>query len=102
MTVISMSTQEFSRLQVQLDVKSGKVRVEDAVQLIGLGRRQIFRLLIGIQELGPAGVLSKRRGRPSNRRLPLEYKELAIALVRERYVDFGPTLATEKLTELHG
>jgi Winged helix-turn helix len=102
MTVVSMSDQEFSRLQVLLDVQSGRLRIEDAAQLLGLRRRQVFRLLKGVREDGPAGLISKRRGRPSNRRLPSEYRELAMALVRERYADFGPTLATEKLTELHG
>lgn len=102
MTVISMSTQEFTRLQVLLDVQTGRLRIEDAAQLIGLGRRQVFRLLKGIRKDGPAGLISKRRGRPSNRRLPPAYRDLAMALVRERYADFGPTLAAEKLTELHG
>ena len=102
MTVVSMSTQEFTRLQVLLDVQSGRLRVEDAAQLVGLGRRQVFRLLKEIRASGPAGLISKRRGRPSNRRLPSAYRELAMALVRERYADFGPTLAAEKLTELHG
>jgi hypothetical protein len=102
MTAVSMSKQEFSRLQAILDVQSGRLRIEDAAQLVGLGRRQIFRLLKGVRKDGPAGLISKRRGRPSNHRLPPEYRELAMALVRERYADFGPTLAAEKLTELHG
>lgn len=102
MTVVSMSKQEFSRLQVLLDVQSGRLRIEDAAQLIGLGRRQVFRLLKDVRESGPAGLISKRRGRPSNRRLPPAYRDLAMALVRERYADFGPTLAAEKLRELHG
>ena len=58
MTVVSMSNQEFSRLQVLLDVKSGRLRIEDAAQLIGLKRRQVFRLLKGIREDGPAGLIS--------------------------------------------
>jgi hypothetical protein len=102
MTVVSMSDQEFSRLQVLLDVQAVRLRIEDAAQLMGLGRRQIFRLLKGFREAGPAGLISKRRGRPSNSRLPSEYRGLAMALVCERYADFGPTLAAEKLTELHG
>ncbi len=102
MTVVSMSNQEFSRLQVLLDVEAGRLRIEDAAQLIGLKRRQVFRLLKGIRKDGPAGLISKRRGRPSNHRLPPAYRELAMTLVRERYADFGPTLAAEKLTELHG
>src|SRR3982751_6105607 len=51
---------------------------------------------------GAASLVSKRRGRPSNNRLPEAYRELALSLVRERYADFGPTLAAEKLAEVHG
>lgn len=82
MTVVSMSTQEFSRLQVLLDVQSGRLRIEDAAQLIGLGSRQVFRLLTGLRDSGPSGLISKRRGCPSNRRLPPEYRDLAMALVQ--------------------
>jgi hypothetical protein len=37
-----------------------------------------------------------------NRRLPAEVRALARSIVRERYADFGPMLAAEKLAELHG
>jgi len=43
--VLSMSKQEFSRLEVLLRVQSGGLRVSDACVLIGLQRRQVFRLL---------------------------------------------------------
>src|ERR1051325_12084734 len=51
---------------------------------------------------GRAGLVSKRRGRPSNRRQPAELRATALAIIRERCWDFGPTLAAEKLGELHG
>jgi hypothetical protein len=44
--VVSMSKQEFSRLDVLLRVQSGRLRVTDACVLIGLQRRQVFRLLL--------------------------------------------------------
>ena len=47
MAVVSMSKQEFSRLEVLLQVQSGRLRVADACELIGLHRRQVFRLLRG-------------------------------------------------------
>jgi hypothetical protein len=46
-------------------------------------------------------LLSKKRGRPSNRRIPDEKLAEAVALIRTHYADFGPTLACEKLDELH-
>ncbi len=102
MSVVSMGKQEFSRLEVLLQVQSGRLRITDACELIGVHRRQIFRLLRGLKENGARGLISKRRGRPSNNRLPSEVRDLAVSLIRERYADFGPTLAAEKLEQHHG
>ena len=62
----------------------------------------MFRLLRGFRERGALSLVSSRRGRPSNNRLPAAVRELAVAIVRERYADFGPTLACEKLSQRHG
>jgi hypothetical protein len=70
--VVSMSKQEFSRLDMLLRVQSGHLRVSDACALIGLQRRQVFRLLRGLKQDGATSLLSKRRGKPSNHRLPAE------------------------------
>src|SRR5271157_3230605 len=92
-----MSKQEFSRLDVLLRVQSGRLRVGDACVLIGLQRRQVFRLLRGLKQDGATSLLSKHRGKPSNHRLPAEVRTLALSIVRERYADFGPTLASKRL-----
>jgi hypothetical protein len=99
--VVSMSKQEFSRLDVLLRVQSGRLRVTDAC-VISLQRRQVFRLLRGLKQDGATSLLSKRRGRPSNHRLPAEVRTLALSIVRDQYADFGPTLAAEKLAQHHG
>jgi hypothetical protein len=102
MAVLSMTKPEFSRLDVLLRVQSGRLRVEDACGLLGLRRRQVFRLLRGLRQDGATSLLSKRRGQPGNHRLPAEVRTLALSIVRERYADFGPTFAAEKLSEVHG
>jgi hypothetical protein len=84
MAAVSMSKQEFSRLDVLLRVQSGRLRVNDACALIGLRRRQVFRVLRGLKQDGAASLVSKRRGKPSNHRLPAEVRGLALAIVRER------------------
>ena len=83
MVVLSMSEQEFSRLDVLLRVQSGRLRVADACALMGLRRRQVFRLLRGLKQPGATSLLSKRRGKPSNHRLPAEVCTLALSIVRE-------------------
>jgi Winged helix-turn helix len=97
-----MSKKEFDLLEVLLGVRSGRQRVADACALLSLKRRQVFRLLAGLEHGGAASLVSKRLGRPSNNRLPEAYRDLALSLVRERYADFGPTQAAEKLADVHG
>lgn len=102
MPVISMSSKEFARLDVLRDLERRHITVETASALMGLQRRQVFRLLAGYRRHGAPSLVSKRRGRPSNNRLPDGVRTLAMSIVRERYADFGPTLAAEKLFEIHG
>ena len=96
-----MSREELTRLRVLIDVADGRLSVVDATGLIGVGQRQIYRLLDAFRARGAAG-LTRKRGRPSNRALGTVFRETVLAIVRERYADFGPTLAAEKLSEVHG
>ena len=48
------------------------------------------------------GVVSRQRGHPSHNQLVTGLAEHAVQLIRDRYADFGPTLACEKLRECHG
>jgi hypothetical protein len=102
MTVITISRQELTRLRVLIDVADGRLSVADATGLIGVGQRQIYRLLQAFRADGADGLISRKRGGPSNRALGSVFRETVLAIVRERYSDFGPTLAAEKLCELHG
>src|SRR3954447_15922149 len=52
MPVVSMSKKEFDRLEVLLGVRSGRLRVADACELLGRKRRQVFRLLAGLKHGG--------------------------------------------------
>jgi hypothetical protein len=54
------------------------------------------------KQAGAAGVGSAARGRPGNRKLDEATAYRALILIRDRYADFGPTLACEKLRECHG
>lgn len=101
-TVRLMSDGELSRLEVLRDMDQRRLTTETAAQLLGLERRQVFRLLKAYRSEGATGLISKRRGRPSNRRKPEELRDKALAIIREQYWDFGPTLAAEKLREGHG
>jgi hypothetical protein len=63
--------------------------------------RQTHQLLKRYRDGGAPAIADRRRGRPSNNRLSDVVRDHAIALVRQYYADFGPTLAAEKLGERH-
>ena len=102
MTVLSMSDGELRRLEVLRDVDRGGLPVRAAAQLLGRSERQVWRVLKEFRAAGAAGLVSKKRGRPSNRRTATAVRAAALWIVRQNYADFGPTLAAEKLAAEHG
>lgn len=99
--LITMSQRELHRLEVIQKIRDNRLGVVQAAELLDLSRSQVHRLLQAYDLDGPAGLVSKKRSRPSNRRHSEEFRNAALDLIRERYLDFGPTLAREKLIELH-
>jgi transposase len=96
----TLSTREMDRLQVVLRIADGRLTQTAGAKIVGISDRQMRRICRRFAQEGAAGLGSKRRGQ-SNRRLPVELRKEALALVRARYADFGPTLAQEKLLEQH-
>src|SRR5438128_6786334 len=99
--LVSMSTKELDRVDLVRRVIERRLTQVKAAELMGLSARQVRRLCIAYQQAGPIGLASRKRGQPSNRRLPPQLQAEAVEIVRERYADFGPKLAQEKLLELH-
>ncbi|RWE18513.1 MAG: ISNCY family transposase [Mesorhizobium sp.] len=99
--LITMSDKELSRLEALQRVRDRRLSVVHAAEILGISRSQVHRLLKAYDQNGAAGLVSKKRGQPSNRSYGQELKDLVLDLVREHYHDFGPTLACEKLIERH-
>jgi hypothetical protein len=99
---LTKSSKELSRLEILGRVLERRLTQVRAAEQLGLGVRQAERLCRKLRIEGPKGLVSKKRGRASNRRLPSELRESTLERVRSCYSDFGPTLAAEKLRELHG
>jgi transposase len=97
-----MSQKEVGRFEVIKRVASGGLDQGQAGQLLGLSVRQIKRLCRKVREQGPQGLISRQRGRPSNRRITDERREHYLQVVRSQYPDFGPQLAHEYLKQEHG
>ncbi|SVT90724.1 transposase [Klebsiella pneumoniae] len=92
---------EVNRLKIIQDVIDRRLTTQMAAQRLGISDRQCRRLLSRYRESGPLGMANRRRGKPSNNQLPDGLAQYALSIIRDRYTDFGPTLACEKLAELH-
>jgi transposase len=92
-----MSGKERERLKVLARVKRGELNLKEAAELLSISYRQCRRLHKRHQESGDRGLVHGNRGRPSNRGHEAKFKQAVLARYQERYPDFGPTLAVEKL-----
>ncbi|WP_167449687.1 ISNCY family transposase [Paraburkholderia terricola] len=101
-TLVTLNMRELDRLKVIQAVVDTGLKPGRAADRLGLTVRQIERLVIRYRESGAAGLVSRKRSRPGNRRLDDDEAQRALAIIREYYADFGPTLACEKLHECHG
>lgn len=91
---------DVDRLHILRCVQNKMMTQTKAAELLGLTDRHIRNLLGNIKNNGPQGIISKKRGKPSNRRIDSSLKSTVLKLIRENYYDFGPTLIAEKLLEL--
>jgi len=99
--LLTMSNREITRLEAMQRIKDKRLTQKEAARMLSLSVRQIKRLYRAYKAQGARGLVSQRRGKPSNHRLDAETQQKAIDLLYEHYRDFGPTLAHEKLTEKH-
>ena len=94
---IALSQRERERLKVLHEVERKHLRQQEAAERLHLSTRQVRRLMRRVKGEGDRGLIHRLRGRPSNRKTPAAVRQRILVRVRERYADFGPTLAREHL-----
>lgn len=100
--LLTMSIREIDRLKVIHEVQQGKLLQRQAGEQLNLSRRQVIRICRRVREEGNRGIIHRLRGRISNHGLNPGLLKRAVAIVKSKYPDFGPTFANEKLLERHG
>ncbi|TLN00339.1 ISNCY family transposase [bacterium] len=96
-----MSDKEITRLEIMQKIKDRRMSQKEAAGQLGISIRQVKRLWKAFQSHGAIGLISQKRGKPSNHQLKPEQLQQALDLIKSRYQGFGPTLAHEKLVEVH-
>lgn len=98
---LGMSNQELHRHHIINQVLENQITQKKAADLLNITDRQVRNLLMKYELQGARGLISQKRGKPSNRTFDPKFKNQIMTLVREKYPDFGPTFAKEKLLEYH-
>jgi transposase len=99
--LLQMSNKEITRLEAIQRIKDKRLTQKEASRMLGISVRQVKRLYQAYRKRGAKGLVSQRRGKASNNRLDAGIVQQALDLIKEKYTDFGPTLAHEKLVEVH-
>ena len=98
---ITMSEKQLTRYSVIKKLIDKNCTVAEAAVQIDLSERQVIRLKKAVLENGAIALIHGNKGRKSNRSISQDTKDKAINIIKEKYSDFGPTLAMEKLRDNH-
>jgi transposase len=99
---LAMGTKELTRGKLMAMVSEKKITLKEAASRLGISYRQAKRIKSDYQKDGDEGLLHGNQGKASNRAIEAEVKAQILSTYRERYPDFGPTFAAEKLEEVEG
>jgi len=99
---VMMSERELNRIEVLAQVDDGRLSVQSGANMLDVTKRQMFRLLKRYRSDGAGAIRHNARGKAPNNKIHKSKRDYALALVKENYQDFGPTLAAEMLAEHHG
>jgi transposase len=99
---VMMSKRELNRIEVLAQVDDGRLSVQNGANMLDITKRQMFRLLKRYRTDGAPSIRHKARGKAPNNKIHQAKRDYAVALIKENYEDFGPTLAAEMLAEHHG
>src|SRR6266436_4162556 len=87
---------------VMLQAMAKKITWWQAAEILGISDRHMRRWRERYVEEGYNGLLDRRRGKPSRRRVPVATVEKVFALYREKYFDLNVQHFHEKLGADHG
>jgi transposase len=99
---VLMSQKEARRWALMLKLQAGELGQAEVGWELGISVRQVKRLLRRFRLEGEPGLISKKRGAPSHRRIDEATQARFVGIVQQQYADFGPELAREYLAREHG
>lgn len=97
------SSKEQYKFDIITKVINKQIKSGQAAKLLDISPRQIRRLKLTVKIHGIKAVIHGLKNKQSNFHNNATFlKEKAVSLIEQKYADFKPTFATEKLGEYHG
>jgi len=97
-----MTRKELQKGEVLMQVKNKALTCREAAIKLGIGIRQVFRCLGRYKKDGSIGLIHRSRGKKSNHQINATVTGKTLELLRNKYLEFGPTLASENLAKRDG
>jgi len=101
MKYLTMTIKEIDRHAIIKKLLDKEIDGTLAAKLLKLSIRHTKRLKAKVKQFGASVLIHASRGKPGNRRIPDKEREAIAEILKQKYPDFKPTFATEKLSENH-
>lgn len=96
---INLTNAESLKLKVLEDLLTKKIKTKQASKILCLSTRQVRRLKNNFEVDGPRSIIHGLKGKVGNHKIDDSIKNKVIKTIKEKYSDFKPTFAAEKLME---
>jgi len=100
--IIMAKTKELKKLHIVRKFIEKQIKQTEAAKVLGISTRQVRRIAARLKARGDSSIVHGLRGKKSNNATPESVRRKAVILYKKNYWDFGPTLASEKLSQLDG
>jgi len=98
---IEMNNKELLRKSAIEGVLERRVSQKEVAARLGISERQLRRILQRYRLEGVTGLVSRKRGVPSNRKMEAAIREIVDNFINDPLVKgFGPTLMAEKVEQM--
>ena len=101
MEYLTMTNREINRHSIIKKLLDKEINGTNAADLLKLSVRQTKRLKAKVKRFGPKALIHASRGKPGNRRMSDEERKAIAEILKQKYSDFKPTFASEKLEQNH-
>jgi len=99
--IIGLSMKEREQLVIFEKLKKGEINQLDASKALKISVRWVRKKFKRYKKEGAQGLVHRSRGRSSPKAWAEDQKMFAMSLFEDKFENFGPTFAVEKLKDLY-